>query len=90
MDAHELHPDPARDGGARHARPEGIVVGVVLASRPPGAPRVPSTGVFLPLRVPVRRCPGGFSGTGPGAPTTLCKAPESNVSGGVSSDQKIL
>ncbi|HKS01029.1 MAG TPA: universal stress protein, partial [Arthrobacter sp.] len=28
MDAHELHPDPARDGGARHARPEGIVVGV--------------------------------------------------------------
>ena len=28
MGAHELHPDPARDGGGRSARPEGIVVGV--------------------------------------------------------------
>jgi nucleotide-binding universal stress UspA family protein len=28
MGAHELHPDPARDGDARSARPEGIVVGV--------------------------------------------------------------
>jgi nucleotide-binding universal stress UspA family protein len=28
MDAHELHPDPARDGDGRSARPEGIVVGV--------------------------------------------------------------
>jgi nucleotide-binding universal stress UspA family protein len=28
MDAHELHPDPARNGDGRAARPEGIVVGV--------------------------------------------------------------
>ena len=28
MDAHELHPDPARNGDGRSASPEGIVVGV--------------------------------------------------------------
>lgn len=28
MDAHELHPDPARNGDGRAARPEGMVVGV--------------------------------------------------------------
>jgi nucleotide-binding universal stress UspA family protein len=28
MGAHELHPEPARDGGGRSVRPEGIVVGV--------------------------------------------------------------
>ncbi|TLM87024.1 universal stress protein [Pseudarthrobacter sp. NamE5] len=28
MGAHELHPDPARDGGGNSAAPEGIVVGV--------------------------------------------------------------
>ncbi|MCU1518015.1 MAG: universal stress protein UspA [Pseudarthrobacter sp.] len=28
MGAHELHPDPARDGDGRSARPQGIVVGV--------------------------------------------------------------